>query len=261
LARRVSGRRRRLLPHDLRRSRSRVAGPHLLRGVAGEAPAHDPRERPSRIERGARVPMALTLRPKVGQRSLLAYWIGGARREAQQPERRARPSRQQAGNKEAVASIKVRAQERAENLWAIVADMRNNGHTGLDIAVELRSSRRAVASTVARMTRCFIIEGGDNRKINVRPRARRCGGLARVIATLGPPSHELFLGAAVVSTQGRSSGSERSARMGRPVSGSSSRSRWNGRRRLAETHRTVRLVLIPSYECVRSEQEHGSTDK
>ena len=100
----------------------------------------------------------------------------------------------QAGNKEAVASIKVRAQERAENLWAIVADMRNNGHTGLDIAVELRSSRRAVASTVARMTRCFIIEGGDNRKINVRPRARRCGGLARVIATLGPPSHELFLG-------------------------------------------------------------------
>ena len=45
-------------------------------------------------------------------------------------------------------------------------------------------------------------------------------GLPRGIATLGPPSHELFWGAAVVSTQGRSSGSECSARMGRPVSGS-----------------------------------------
>ena len=37
-----------------------------------------------------------------------------------------------------LASIKARAQERAENLRAIVADVRNSGHTGLrDIAAEL----------------------------------------------------------------------------------------------------------------------------
>ena len=49
----------------------------------------------------------------------------------------------QVGNKEAVASIKARAQERAENLRAIVADVRNSGHTGLrDIAAEL--NRRAI---------------------------------------------------------------------------------------------------------------------
>jgi hypothetical protein len=49
----------------------------------------------------------------------------------------------QVGNKEAVASIKARAQERAENLRAIVADVRNGGHASLrDIAAEL--NRRAI---------------------------------------------------------------------------------------------------------------------
>jgi Recombinase len=49
----------------------------------------------------------------------------------------------QVGNKEAVASIKARAQERAENLRAIVADVRSSGHTGLrDIAAEL--NQRAI---------------------------------------------------------------------------------------------------------------------
>jgi hypothetical protein len=45
-----------------------------------------------------------------------------------------------------MASIKVRAQERAENLQAIVADVRNSGHAGLrDIAAEL--NRRAILTS------------------------------------------------------------------------------------------------------------------
>jgi DNA invertase Pin-like site-specific DNA recombinase len=49
----------------------------------------------------------------------------------------------QVGNKEAVASIKAHAQERAENLRAIVADVRGEGHTSVrDIAAEL--NRRAI---------------------------------------------------------------------------------------------------------------------
>jgi DNA invertase Pin-like site-specific DNA recombinase len=49
----------------------------------------------------------------------------------------------QVGNKEAVASIKAQAQERAENLRAIVADVRGDGHTSVrDIAAEL--NRRAI---------------------------------------------------------------------------------------------------------------------
>jgi DNA invertase Pin-like site-specific DNA recombinase len=49
----------------------------------------------------------------------------------------------QVGNKEAIAVIKTRAQERAENLRAIIADMRGGGITSVrDIADEL--NRRAI---------------------------------------------------------------------------------------------------------------------
>jgi hypothetical protein len=49
----------------------------------------------------------------------------------------------QVGNKEAVASIKAYAQERAENLRAIVTDVRGAGHASVrDIAAEL--NRRAI---------------------------------------------------------------------------------------------------------------------
>ena len=49
----------------------------------------------------------------------------------------------QVGNKEAVAAITAHAQERAENLRAIVADVRSAGHTSVrDIAAEL--NRRAI---------------------------------------------------------------------------------------------------------------------
>jgi hypothetical protein len=48
--------------NDLRRPRSREAGPHLLRGVADEAPAHDPRGRPVSVSPiGGLLPL-----PKIG---------------------------------------------------------------------------------------------------------------------------------------------------------------------------------------------------
>jgi hypothetical protein len=72
-----------------------------------------------------------------------------------------------------------------------------------DIAAELNRNAawlrlaRYVCGTVARTARCFIIEGGDNRKINClgpRARRRRGGRPPGGIATLGPPPRELFLG-------------------------------------------------------------------
>ena len=77
----------------------------------------------------------------------------GARREARQSEWRPRLQGKQAGNAEAVVVIKMKARVRAENLRAIVGDIRDQGIVGIRKIADALNARDILTPRGRRMAR------------------------------------------------------------------------------------------------------------